>query len=245
MRAEPFVIAHRGASADAPENTLAAFGLGISQGADGVELDVHLTKDGKLAVIHDHRLDRTTTGTGLVKDKTMGELVSEDAGSWFSPAYAGIRIPELNEVLALLPAGYIVNIEIKNGPVFYPQIGRKLAEILQDWKGRHQYVISSFDHQVLTEVHTADPDLPLGLLYEAQLFNPAVYVNTLPYPVYSLHVFQHFATRAFVEAAHTVGLQVFTYTVDDKDDLARVYAAGVDGIICNHPQRARALLGLF
>jgi glycerophosphoryl diester phosphodiesterase len=243
MDRKPLIIAHRGASANAPENTLAAFAEGLKQGAQGVELDVHLTADGRLCVIHDHELGRTTPGNGLIQEKRMDELKNEDAGNWFAQAFTGECIPELEEVLSIFPEGYFINIEIKNGPAKYQLIGRKVAEALRPWKEKHRYIISSFDHQVLQEVHEADQELSLGLLFEARLYNVAAYVESLPYPVQSLHVWHHLVDQELVEEAHRSGLLVLTYTVDREQDLARVVAAGVDGVICNGPGRVLSILG--
>lgn len=242
MQRTPWVFAHRGASAQAPENTLAAFRAGIAQGADGVELDVHLTADGRLCVIHDHELGRTTTGSGLVHDKSLERLKAEDAGQWFGPSFAGERLPELEEVLALFPQGYLINIEIKSGPVRYPGIGRKVAEAVGAWRAKHRYIISSFDHQVLAEVHQTEPALPLGLLFEARLYSLESYVKSLPYPVYAVHVWHHLVDRELVEEAHKNGLLVLTYTVDNAHDLTRLVEAGVDGVISNGPGRVLSLL---
>lgn len=242
MKRIPFVLAHRGASANAPENTLAAFREGLAQGAQGVELDVHLTADGKLCVIHDHELGRTTTGSGLVHEKTMEQLKREDAGGWFGPAFAGERVPELDEVLAVFPEGHLINIEIKSGPVRYPGIGRRVAEAIGAWKEKHRLLISSFDHQVLEEVYQTEPALPLGLLFEARLYRLESYIQSLPYPVHAVHVWHQLVDRELVEEAHKLGLLVLPYTVDHEHDVARLAEAGVDGLISNGPGRVLSLL---
>src|SRR5690625_6609337 len=116
VKMKPLIIAHRGASGNAPENTLAAFQLAVEEGADGIELDVHLSKDGELVVIHDDTLDRTTNGTGRVQDKDLDELKTYDAGSWFDSKFASERIPLLQEVIDILPDDVFLNVEIKNSP---------------------------------------------------------------------------------------------------------------------------------
>jgi glycerophosphoryl diester phosphodiesterase len=235
MKPHPWILGHRGASADAPENTLAAFQLAMQQGADGIELDVHLTADARLCVIHDDTLERTTDGVGAVGQKTMPELAALSAGSWFSSAYREESVPELWEVLELLPEGAVVNVEIKNGPVFYPGIGRVTAESLRPWKTKLHVIVSSFDHAVLQEVHRYEPELPLGLLYEAKLYNPLAYRNSLPYPVRSLHLWHQLVTDDVVKAAHDAGMLVLAYTVNKRADAERVAACGADGIITNTP----------
>lgn len=242
MAGRPSIVAHRGASADAPENTRAAFLLAMEQGADGVELDVHLTADGRLCVIHDHVLDRTTTGTGLVGSKTMAELARLSAGAWFSSRHAGETVPELADVLPLFPAGAVVNVEIKNGPVWYDGIGSAVAERLSPWKHKLSLIVSSFDHKVLEEVHRREPDLCLGLLYEAVLYDPVGYLRRLPYPVGSLHVWHHLVTSELVHAAHAAGVKVLAYTADREEDVRRLVACGADGIITNAPGAVVRLL---
>ncbi|WP_040392644.1 glycerophosphodiester phosphodiesterase [Effusibacillus pohliae] len=229
------IIAHRGASVDAPENTLAAFKLAIEQGAQGVEFDVHLTSDKKLCVIHDHTLERTTNLTGPVFAKTMNELQNADAGSWKHPRFRGEKVPEMEEVLSLYTEGTFVNLEIKNGPIFYEGIAKIVSEKILPWKNNLRFLISSFDHKVLEEVYRADPTLPLGILFEARLYNLLSYIRSLPFPVYSCNVWHHYVTPAFVDALHREGIAVYTYTVDKMEDVERMASAGVDGIITNVP----------
>src|SRR5918912_617430 len=120
-RGRVWVVGHRGAMGHCPENTLASFERGLDLGADWVELDVHLSRDGALVVIHDETLERTTNGAGLVKDHDLAELRRLDAGAWFGPEFAGQRLPTLDEALAwAVRRGLVLDVELKNGPVFYP-----------------------------------------------------------------------------------------------------------------------------
>src|SRR3981081_1641417 len=130
-RGRVWVIGHRGAMGHCPENTFASFERGLELGADWIELDVHLSRDGALMVIHDETVDRTTNGSGLVQEHTLAELKELDAGAWFSPAYGGQRIPTLDEVLVWARArGTILDIEIKNAPVYYAGIEEKVVATL-------------------------------------------------------------------------------------------------------------------
>ncbi|MEJ8544066.1 glycerophosphodiester phosphodiesterase [Brevibacillus borstelensis] len=244
MKGKPLILGHRGASHDAPENTCAAFSLAMEQQADGVELDVQLTADGRLCVIHDHTLDRTTSGLGPVGAKTMAELSVLSAGGWFDPGHSEEKVPELAEVLSLLPAGATVNVEIKNGPAWYGGIGTAVAEQLRMWKNKLSLIVSSFDHLVLEEVHRREPALCLGLLYEARLYDPVTYVQSLPYPVYSLHLWHGLVTAEIVRQAHLAGLRVFAYTVDEPEDASRLTEYGIDAIITNKPGEVRSMSGL-
>ena len=151
------VYAHRGASAYAPENTLPAFALAMEQGADGIELDIHLTKDGELVVIHDEKVDRTTNGTGLVKDYTLAELrglCADNGMEGFSEA----RIPTLREVLALVrPGNMKVNIEIKTGILWYDGIEEKALRLVQDMGMQDRVIWSSFNHYSIEKVRQLAP----------------------------------------------------------------------------------------
>src|SRR6266700_3376300 len=162
----PILIAHRGGSLEAPENTLAAFGHAIKLGIRYVELDVHLTRDGALAVIHDESVDRTTDGHGLVQDHSLAELKQLDAGAWFNPAYAGERIPTLDEVLAWARArGTVVDIEIKNAPLYYAGIEEAVVKALDSEHMAEQVIVISFDHGAVKRVKALDPRIATGVLY--------------------------------------------------------------------------------
>lgn len=128
-------FAHRGASAVCPENTMAAFRKGLELGATGIETDVQMTKDGGLVLIHDETLNRTTSGTGYVKDHTLAELLEVDAGSWFGPEFKDERLPLLEDLLDLLQGrDTILNIELKNGTFLYPGMEEKVIAAVRDFK---------------------------------------------------------------------------------------------------------------
>lgn len=160
----PLLGAHRGNAAECPENTLAAFRSAIELGVDLIECDVHLTADRRLAVIHDHKLDRTTNGRGLVRDHTLAELQSLDAGSWKDPRFRGERVPELQEVLALARGKAGVAIEIKNHPLAYPGLEPVLVEAVQAAGMTDEVIVISFDHGAVRRVHDLDPQLLTGAL---------------------------------------------------------------------------------
>ncbi|HHW48137.1 MAG TPA: glycerophosphodiester phosphodiesterase, partial [Clostridiaceae bacterium] len=163
---KPVVIAHRGAPKHAPENTIAAFRKALELGAEGIELDVHLSADGHLVVIHDEKVDRTSDGKGLVKEKTLEELKALDFGSWFSKEFKGETIPTLDEVLELLKSWTgIINIEIKGGSVFYPNIEEKVVRKIEKLKIEEKIIISSFNHYSLVEIKKLNPKIKTGILY--------------------------------------------------------------------------------
>ena len=179
MNRKPLIWAHRGASGHAPENTLPAFRMAAEMGADGVELDVQLTKDGKLVVCHDETIDRTSSAKGWIKDYTLAELKALDFSNG-NRAYEGVRIPTLEEVLELLnPTGLTVNIEIKTGIVFYKGIEEQLLDLVRNMHWEERVIYSSFNHETLRTLHRLDLDAPLGVLYADGLVDAVRYGRSL------------------------------------------------------------------
>lgn len=147
----PIIYGHRGASQYAPENTLASYNRAIEMGADGIEIDVHKSKDGHLIVCHDERVDRTTNGQGYIKDLILKEIKSLDAGSWFSKEFSGEKIPLLEEVLEFVKdKDILLNIELKNGPIFYDGIEDELIRLVRVFNLVENTIISSFNHYSLS-----------------------------------------------------------------------------------------------
>lgn len=240
-RQKPIVIGHRGASGEAPENTLAAFALALEQGAEGIELDVQLTKDGEIVVCHDLTVDRTTDGSGLIGDKSWEELKSLDAGFWFSEAFTGERIPHLRQVYELVPRGHLINVEIKHA--YEGRMEKALLAFLEDMDRWEDTVISSFDHKLMQRIKQDQPTAKVGLLYAANLLDHAAYAGQLGVEVNSLHPYHHSIDEVDVAAAAAAGLAVYPYTVNKVADYKRLIAAGVTGIITDYPARLRNLLG--
>jgi glycerophosphoryl diester phosphodiesterase len=165
---KPVIIAHRGASAYAPENTMAAFKKALEMKAGGIEIDVHLTKDGYPVVVHDEKLGRTSNGTGLIKDKTLEELKELDFGSWFSEEFKNQSIPTLDEVMELISTENILfNIELKSGAVLYHDIERIVVDMVKEYEMEERVIISSFNHYSLLEVKKIAPEIKIGFLYSA------------------------------------------------------------------------------
>ena len=237
--ARPQVIGHRGASAEAPENTLAAFRRALAIGVDAVECDVHLAADGEPVVIHDFAVDRTTDGRGLVSAFPVAALRRLDAGRWFGEAFAGERIPTLEETLDLLRAVRVI-VEIKHGPVRYSGIAGRVASVVRT-VGHGAVTISSFDHTVLREIRTTS-SLETAVLYTARPINPLRLAQDAGAGI--LHPHWHYLTQDVVASAHQADLRVETWVVDDLTDLTHVVAMGVDGVMTAHPERLRAVLGL-
>ncbi len=236
----PLIIGHRGAAGEAPENTLAAFELAARQGAEGIEFDVHLSADGLPVVIHDSRLDRTTSGSGWVSELPLTSLRRLDAGSWFNrrypmrarPRYVGLRIPLLSEVLAWVAARKcLAFIEIKGGHT-YPKIeARVLAEIYRSGTAPLTTVIS-FHIPTLRRVRQMDPRISLGIDFTRPLLaiRRAKFVaagTLLPHWA--------FASRRFLLRAHRAGMRVLVWDLDQPRWMRRKISDGVDGIVTRYP----------
>ena len=158
----PLISGHRGGAAYAPENTMAAFKKGKALGADLLELDVQLTRDGHLVIFHDDTLDRTTNGKGLLRERTLAELKELDAGSWFSPEFAGERIPTFEEVVEwATDVGMRLNVELKSGPypAFDSTLAVKVVEVLEKYGRIDDCLCISFDHIWIAEVKRRAPGL--------------------------------------------------------------------------------------
>jgi glycerophosphoryl diester phosphodiesterase len=228
------VIAHRGASGHAPENTLAAFKKAVAMGATFIETDLQMSRDARLVAIHDATLNRTTNGEGLVHDMTLAQLRQLDAGSWFGSEYSGERIPTLEEILALSK---------KNDVVFYLELKPQGS-----WGGEHaligalresgeipRAVVISFDAAVVLNLRKIEPTLMTGLLYDGQIESPlerAVEVGAR-----QLVVRGDLVTPALLAGARKEDLQVVCWTVNHLAHMRMLIAAGVHGIMSDYPDR--------
>ncbi len=238
------VTAHRGFSGENPENTLAAFRAAIAAGADMVELDVHLTRDNELVVIHDDTLERTTDGKGNVADKTLAELKNLDAGFRYNPRFAGERIPTLAEVLQLTRGRVRVNIELKKGKKAFPYTMEELADrtlaVVEKAEMLDQVLFSSFDPAAVDRIRERNPRLPIAVITQKQWATPEEAGGGKRYPAINSS-FKNINENN-VRLARSAGLQVHAWTVNTAADMEKVIALGVDGIITNHPDRLIGLL---
>jgi len=228
----PKIIAHRGASAHAPENTIAAFQLALEQGADGIELDVMLSKDGHLVVIHDNTVDRTTDGKGAVRDMTLEELKSLDAGG-------GQRIPTLEEVLELFGGRFIINIELSNYVSIFNKLPIEAAKMVKNHQLGKSVIMSSFNPFNLPRFHAILPEVDLGLLTDPNKAKKWVW-RLFNYD--ALHPHFSDVDQVLVAALHRRNRKVNVWTVDDPQEIRRLAALEVDSIITNDPVAAREVL---
>ncbi|MDR1387851.1 MAG: glycerophosphodiester phosphodiesterase [Propionibacteriaceae bacterium] len=237
------VWAHRGASDQSPENTLSAFQRAIELGADGIELDVHLTRDGQVVVMHDETVDRTTDGQGWIKDLSWAELSRLNAAAGW-PDRPGEPPPSLAQVLELIrPSQLEVNIEIKDSIVPYPGLLDHVLGLVRDFGMDSRVLISSFNHFTLACLRQEGSLIRSGVLFQDVLFAPWLYAGRIW--ATSLHPNFLYADYVFdlVPQAHAAGLEVNVWTVDQADDIERMADLGVDGVITSYPQRALAVLG--
>lgn len=231
------IFAHRGASSVAPENTLPAFQRAINQGCKAIELDVHLTRDEELIVCHDETIDRTTDGTGYIRDQTLSSLQQRDAGSWFSDEFQGTRLPTLYEVLEICHDQILINIEIKNIPFIYKGIEEKALQTIRHFGFLENTIISSFDHHALLRVQYLQPNMKLGVLLANHLIDPWGYLKNAKLHAYSIHPLYTLIDDEFVLQSHKYGYQVFPFTVDERKEYQNLIMLGVDGVFTNIPSR--------
>ena len=228
---------HRGNAAECPENTLASFRSAIELGVDVIECDVHLTDDRQLAVIHDHLIDRTTDGSGLVRDYTMAELKRFDAGSWKDAKFAGERIPSLDEVLAVAKGKVGVAIEIKNLPLPYPGIEEVVVKAVKQAGMEQEVVVISFDHRSIKRIGELDGAITTGVLDAARPVDVLRMLDDADADVFC----PQWASIDPATAAelHDAGKLVGVWTVDDGFGLAWSKALPVNAIYTNNPREIR------
>ncbi len=228
-------IAHRGASADFPENTLAAFEAAIRAGADMCELDIQKSAGGALVVIHDDTVNRTTDGKGKVASMTLGELKCLDAGYWRGKEFIGERIPTLDEVFDLVEGRCALNIELTAHGV-----EEDVCRIIRERSAERTAIVSSFEWDWLMKVKKIAPEIRIGVLADrapSRMMAAATRLNA-----WAIHPVAKLVKPELCATAHRLGYQVYTWTVDDPEDMRRLIAMGVDGIMTNYPARLRSVL---
>ena len=249
ISAQPLVIAHRGASAYAPENTLASFELAIDIGADAIELDLRQTKDSVLVVLHDADIDRTTNGEGNVKDFTFSELQKLDAGSWFHKEFSNQKIPSLEEVIDLLDDSTIIIIELKEGNETYPGIEERVVEIVNQNNIESQTILKSFDPNVLGRLRKIDQTIPLiyvyavripwlGMIIDRGVTFDSVYDLDVEY----LQPHRFFLSKSFVDDAQARGYKIISWGVNSTEAINESLEYGVDGIETDYPDKVLELI---
>jgi glycerophosphoryl diester phosphodiesterase len=230
-------IAHRGASGTFPENTLSAFRAAIDAGADMCELDVQLTRDGNVVVIHDDTVERTTDGKGEIAELTLEELKRLDAGAKFKGGVLkGERIPTLDEVFSVTSGKCGLNIELKAGGV-----EQQVAQIMQARNAFSDSIVSSFDWEYLKNIQQLHFNIRIALLAEEKPID--LMTKAVAMRAHAINPRWDMVTPDLCKAAHEKNLKVYTWTVDADARMRALMEAGVDGIMTNYPERLRTVLG--
>lgn len=235
------VWAHRGASGYMPENTLQAFQKAIDLGADGIELDIQLTKDGHLVVCHDEEIDRTSNGTGYLKEYTLAQLKQFDFSYTYSE-FGKVEIPTMEEVLDLIkPTNLIINIELKTGIVDYPCIEEKIIALVHEKEMDDRVIYSSFNHYTIQKIQKLDAQAKVAFLYCDGIIDMATYGNK--YHVDALHpAAYNVRLPHFMEKCKEYGIAVNVWTVNTVELAKTCITYGVNAIITNYPDKIKKVI---
>lgn len=235
------IYAHRGASAHYPENTMIAFQKAAEMGVDGIEADVHLTKDGHIVICHDETIDRTTDHTGLIANMTYAELLRADAGIQKGTQFAGQKIPLLRDLLILgSMSGIELNLELKNYAFDYPGLEEKIIEEAKKYYRPEKILLSSFRHASMVRAKALSEEIQTGLLFSCDIYCIGSYASSCKAdainPDYTM------LSEETVCDAKAHGLSINVWTVDDPGEILRMQRMGVDALITNEPQLALGIL---
>ena len=231
------IFAHRGFSGKYPENTMLAFKKAVEIGSDGIENDVHFTKDGVLVICHDESIDRTSSGTGLIRDMTYDELCKFDFYGNFEGKYDFQRIPTLREYFEFIKdvPGFITNIELKTGIFEYPGIEKAVIDMIHEFGLSDRIILSSFNHFTIMRCQEYDPSIKLGFLIESWIIGMGEYTKS--HGVQCVHpIFRNLTPEHYAEMKNA-GREVNTWTVNEYEDIKRLSDMGVDSLIGNFPDR--------
>jgi len=235
----PLVIAHRGASAVAPENTIAAFEQAIADGADGIELDLHLSRDDQLVVIHDASIGRTTNGSGSVRDRTLRELKRLDAGGWRDPKFEGQRIQTLQEVFERFRDRTRFWIELKGGSDGYPGIEERVVSAIEIYDVLDRALVQSFDRSALDQVTTLNREVRVGVLTDR---GPLRAIIGSLVPPCALCPSADTITDDDIALMRGAGVECYVWTVNEPAQMDRLIDCGISGIITDRPELLRSRL---
>lgn len=238
------IFAHRGSAGTHPENTMLAFKEAARVGADGIELDVQLSKDGEVVIIHDEKLNRTTGASGFVKNKTLKELQTLNAASTFKGKVSKERIPTLEEMLIWMHTNHLFcNIELKNTFFLYPGLEEKVIRLVRAYEMEERIVISSFNHYSLVYCHQLAPEIETAPLYRDGLYMPWVYARAIGGS--AIHPSIRSAPEFIIQSSMKAGIRVRPYTINNEVDMKRLYSLGCSAIITDFPEQARKVRADF
>ncbi len=240
-------VGHRGASGRAPENTMASFMTALRMGADLAECDVHVSKDGKCVVMHDESLERTTNRNGLIRDLKSSQIRLADAGSWAAKKFSDEKVPMLSDLLIWaknsvsrqgLPFGLVI--EIKNDPVRYFEIEKKVAREVLGHGMEERVILISFDHGVVKRAKLFCKKIATGILYDRPLADPVRRAKDVKAD--AIFPRRNFIAQKLARAAHEAGLAVGTWTVNEVPEMKKILACGVDAVTTNYPDVLNRIL---
>jgi len=229
----PVVFAHRGASKFAPENTIASFRSALEMGALALELDITLSKDGEVVVIHDDTVDRTTDGKGAVADLNLAEIKEMDAGSWFSTQFVGEKIPTLQEVFAFVQDKALINIELKNAGKRNPELVQKAVDLTKSMQMQETAIFSSFYPKNVRMVRDLLPECPVGLLTLPGLIGKFEILFSSKLSPDMIHPHYSNLSASFIQKQHARLRRVHTYTVNEPALIRKMIDWEVDGFFCD------------
>jgi glycerophosphoryl diester phosphodiesterase len=241
---QPVIFAHRGASAHAPENTLAAFELALAQNADGIELDAKLSADGEAIVIHDPRVDRTTGSHGRVKDLTLRELRALDAGSFFAEKFRGEKIPLLEEVFEAVGKRTFINVELTNYRTPRDPLVETVCRLVKKCDLQEHVMFSSFFASNLSKARALLPEVPRGLLALPGFLGAWARSFGFNFGQYqALHPHLKDVTPQQVQRVHRLERRIHVWTVNAAEEMRSLFRWGVDAIFTDDPQLAVQVRG--
>ena len=239
----PVIIAHRGASAHAPENTLSAMKLALEQGADVIELDVQLTADNKVVVIHDTTLDRTTNGSGKIRNLNLSHLQRLNAGYAYGPAFPDEKIPTLESIFDALGSSTYFNIDLKNNQTPFNKLPLKVSGIIKKYKLEDRVIVSSFNPSALHMINKVSPGLWQGLLLSRPIHLSLIRLFSFLSSKYqSIHISLSSLRIRTVKYLQQNNKLVFAYTINHPKDILYAKKCGLDGFFTDDPALARRTL---
>jgi glycerophosphoryl diester phosphodiesterase len=244
QKRRPIIFAHRGASAHAPENTLAAFELAIQQQADLVEVDTKLSADKRVVVIHDQTIDRTTDGSGRVSDLTFNNLRTFNAGYRFRDTYPDETIPALEEVIEICTGRIQINIELSNYFTPLDGLAEEVSRIINQYQLHEEVIVSGFHPIPLRRFHNLSPEVAIAFLARPGLqgFLSRSWLGRVLVPYDALHPEKRDVTPGLIATGRKFGFPIHTFTVNDRAEMAELVSLGVDGLITDDPLLARSVI---
>lgn len=232
------IYGHRGSAGIYPENTMLSFKAAYQAGADGIELDVQMSKDGELVVIHDEAVDRTTNGSGFVKDLMLSDILELDASYTFLDYSGKVNIPTLEEVLtwvATLPS-FLINLELKNGIVEYPMIEGKTIELVRKYGLQKRTILSSFNHYSLVKCRELSDEIETAILYMERLYEPWKYAKQIG--ATGLHPNYYAVNQSIIKHSISSQVAVRPFTVNSEEDMLNLIENGCSAFFTDYPEKA-------